>query len=257
MPFIRSIKRYFSTRRPLRAQYKSLLQASIPFYRYLDASQKSKLEKRISVLLDEKIFEGCGGLIITEEMKGVISAYAALLIMENASDYYSDLSVILVYPDDYVAPVYKVNTGGVVTEGSERRQGESWDSGSIVLSWNDIQATTLNGKNHHNLIIHEFAHQLDDQYGLSAGILMDGKPLNSDEWTAELSKIYRDLLDAVRFGRNDHPLDLYGATNPAECFAVVMEAFVESPRSLQNKYGRVYKMLADFFGFDPGRIWDF
>lgn len=254
MPFFRSIKRYFSARRPLQVQYKNLLQSSIPFYRYLDVSQKSKLEKRMCVLLDEKIFEGCGGLTITEEMKGVISAYAALLIMENASDYYSDLRAILVYPDDYVAPVYEVNPGGVITEGSERRQGESWDSGSIVLSWNDIRESTLDRSNQHNLVIHEFAHQLDDQYGLSSGISMHGKPLNSDEWTAELSKIYRDLLDAERFGRSDHPLDLYGATNPAECFAVFMEMFIESPVKLQVRYRNAYRLLSDFLKIDPARM---
>lgn len=211
----------------------------------------------MSVLMSEKIFEGCGGLTVTDEMKGVISAYAGLLIMEKPSDYYSDLRAILIYPDDYVAPVYQVEDGGVITEGSERRQGESWDSGSVVLSWSDIRDTTLNRDNDHNLIIHEFAHQLDDQYGLSSGITLKGKSLQADEWTEELAKIYRDLMDAERFGWSDHALDLYGATNPAECFAVTMEAFIESPRKLQISYGTAYRLLVEFFGFDPGRIWDF
>ncbi|WP_340105877.1 M90 family metallopeptidase [Rhodohalobacter sp. 8-1] len=257
MPFLRSLKRYFSIRRPLPAHYKDQLQTSISFYRYLNASQKSRLEKRMSVLLSEKIFEGCGGLTVTDEMKGVISAYAGLLIMEKPSDYYSDLRAILIYPDDYVAPVYQVEVGGVITEGSERRQGESWDSGSVVLSWSDIRESTLNRENNHNLIIHEFAHQLDDQYGLSAGITLQGKPLQTDDWTGELAKIYRDLIEADRFRRREHPLDLYGATNPAECFAVTLEAFIESPRKLQSAYGAAYRLLADFFGYDPGRIWDF
>lgn len=257
MPFIRTIKRYFSARKPLPQHYKDQLQTSIPFYRYLNASQKSSLESRMSVLLDEKIFEGCGGLSVTDEMKGVISAYAGLLIMEKPSDYYSDLGAILIYPDDYVAPVYRRHDGGVVSEGSERRHGESWDSGSIVLSWNHIRKSVLKIENTHNLVVHEFAHQLDDQYGLSAGITLKGKSLQNDEWTRELARIYRDLKDAERFSRSDHPLDLYGATNPAECFAVTLEAFIESPRKLQQAYGPAYRMLADFFGFDPGRIWDF
>jgi len=257
MPFLRSLKRYFSARRPLQGYYKDQLKTSIPFYRYLNASQKSKLETRMAVLLAEKLFEGCGGLTVTDEMKGVISAYSGLLIMEKPSNYYSELSAILVYPDDYVAPVYQMQDGGVITEGSERRQGESWDSGSIVLSWNDILESTLSRESSHNLIIHEFAHQLDDQYGMSAGIALNGKPLQSDEWTNELAKIYRALMDAERFGRTDHPLDLYGATNPAECFAVTLEAFIESPRKLQTAYSTAYRMLADFFGFDPGRIWGF
>lgn len=257
MPFIRSIKRYFTSRRPLQAHYKDQLKTSISFYRYLNRSQKDSLETRMGVLLDEKIFEGCGGLVVTDQMKGVISAYAGLLIMEKPSDYYSDLRAILIYPNDYVAPVYQMGDGGVITEGSERRQGESWDSGSIVLSWSDICETTLDNSNAYNLVIHEFAHQLDDQYGLSSGISLGGKPIQTDQWTVELAKIYRDLIDAKRFKRTDHPLDLYGATNPAECFAVTLEAFIESPRRLQAAYGEAYRLLADFFGYDPGRIWDF
>ena len=101
MPFIRSIKRYFSAQKPLPAHFKEQLQTSISFYRYLNASQKGRLETRMSVLLAEKIFEGCGGLQVTDEMKGVIAAYAGLLIMEQTSDYYSDLRAILIYPDDY------------------------------------------------------------------------------------------------------------------------------------------------------------
>ena len=120
MPFIRSVKRYFSARRPLESHFKDQLATGIPFYRYLNKSQKEKLETRMSVLLGEKIFEGCGGLSITDEIRGVITAYAGLLIMESPSDYYSDLRAILVYPDNYVAPVYRMHAGGVVSEGSER-----------------------------------------------------------------------------------------------------------------------------------------
>ena len=254
MPFIRSVKRYFSVRRPLELHFKDQLATGIPFYRYLNKSQKEKLETRMSVLLGEKIFEGCGGLSITDEIRGVITAYAGLLIMESPSDYYSDLRAILVYPDNYVAPVYRMHAGGVVSEGSERRQGESWDSGSIVLSWNDIRNSALNKENGHNLIVHEFAHQLDNQYGLSGGITLEGKPLQTDEWTHELAKTYRSLLKHDRLGREDDLLDIYGATNPAECFAVVMEAFIESPGDLAIKYSRLYRMLADFFKIDPARF---
>ena len=257
MPFIRSIKRYFYARQPLPKQFKDQLYSDVSFYRYLNKSQKEKLETSMTVLLKEKIFEGCGGLTVTDKMKGVITAYAGLLIMEKPSDYYSDLRAILVYPDDYVAPVYEMHDGGVVSEGSERRKGESWDSGSIVLSWGDIKDSALNRENGYNLIVHEFAHQLDDQYGLSSGITLNGEAVDTDQWTSELAKIYRDLLDADRFGRSDHVLDLYGATNPAECFAVTLEAFIESPRKLQMKYGAAYSMLSNFFDFDPGRIWDF
>jgi len=256
MPIFRFIKHYLSKKEEFPEHYRRLLSGKVRFFRYLKRDQQEKLIERMKVFMDEKIFEGCGDLELTDEMRVVISAYACLMILGEPSDYYPELQSILVYPDDYVAPVYEENPGGIVTEGNERRQGESWDTGSVVLSWSDILETTQSGSNNQNLVIHEFAHQLDLQYGLSASITIEGKVLNEgDEWTQELAKTYRELIKQVRFGRKDGVLDLYGATNPAECFAVVMEAFIESPRDLEIKYPRIYRMLSDFLGFDPARIW--
>lgn len=254
MPFFRTFKRYLAGRKTFPEPHQQILNQKVRIYWKLNSRRKELMQERMKIFMNEKIFEGCGGLDLTDEMRVVISAYACLLILEEPSDYYPDLQSILVYPDDYVAPVYEENPGGVVTEGNERRQGESWDTGSVVLSWSDIVDTAQSDRNNRNLIIHEFAHQLDLQYGLSAAINIEGKVLSEgDEWTEELARTYRELLKNVRFNRTDGVLDLYGATNPAECFAVVMEAFVESPRELEISYSKLYRMLADFFGFDPGR----
>lgn len=255
MPFLRAIRRLLSGRKAFPKKYKPLLQKKVRIYRKLSPHQKKLLQERMKIFLDEKIFEGCGGLILKDEMRVVISAYACLLILEEPSDYYPDLQAILVYPDDYVAPVYEEDDSGVVTEGNEMRKGESWDTGSVVLSWSDVVETTLSGKNNQNLVVHEFAHQLDLQYGLSAGINLRGEVLNGgDEWTERLAKTYRNLLKSAQFGRTRKGLDLYGATNPAECFAVVMETFIESPQTLQIHHRELYAMLRDFFKLDPARM---
>lgn len=254
MPLFRSIKRYFAGRKTFPEGFEQILKQKVRFYRKLNSRQKEQLRERMKIFMDEKIFEGCGGLSLTDEMKVVIAAYACFLILEEPSDYYPDLRSILVYPDDYVAPVYEENPDGVITEGNERRKGESWDSGSVVLSWADIKATTQSGENTQNLVVHEFAHQLDAQYGLSAGIAMNGNVSAGDKWTRELAKVYRDLVSAQRVNSYELPLDTYGANNPAECFAVLLEAFIESPRKLQIRYGEVYRHLVDFFRIDPGRL---
>jgi MtfA peptidase len=254
MPIFRTIKHYFAGRKAFPGEYEQFLYSKVRVWSRLNARRKELLKERMKIFMSEKIFEGCGGLKLTDEMRVVISAYACVLILEEPSDYYSGLQSILVYPDDYVAPVYEEDPGGVVTEGSERRQGESWDTGSVVLSWADIQQTTQSSSNNQNLVVHEFAHQLDHQYGLSAGITMKGDVQNrDDEWAAELAKAYRVLIKSARLGRREGVLDLYGATNPSECFAVVMEAFIESPRELEISYSRLYRMLSEFFSIDPAR----
>ncbi|CAN5464473.1 zinc-dependent peptidase [soil metagenome] len=254
MPFLRQLKRFLGGRRAFPAEMEKLLYQKVRIYRQLNSRRKQLVQERLKVFMNEKIFEGCGGLTLNDEMRVVISAYACVLILEESADYYPGLQSILVYPDDYVAPVYEENPGGVVTEGSERRQGESWDTGSVVLSWADILDTTQSSDNNQNLVVHEFAHQLDLQYGLSTAINIDGRVLNEgDEWTEELAKTYRELIKNARFGRKDGVLDLYGATNPAECFAVLMEAFIESPRDLETSYPKIYRMLTEFFRINPGR----
>ena len=254
MPIVKTLKRYFAGRKSFPDDYERILYNRVRVWSRLNSQRKRLLKERMKIFMSEKIFEECGGLRLTTEMKVVISAYACVLILEEPSDYYPGLQSILVYPDDYIAPVYEHNPGGIITEGNERRQGESWESGNVVLSWADIERTTLSGKNNQNLVVHEFAHQLDMQYGLSGGITLEGEVLKGgDEWTMELAKTYRKLVDLERFGREDDLLDIYGAANPSECFAVIMEAFLESPRELSIKYSRLYRMLSDFFKLDPER----
>ena len=46
-------------------------------------------------------------------------------------------------------------------------------------------------------------------------------------------------------------LDTYGATNPAEFFAVATEAFFERPRALRARHPKLYTEFTRFFRQDP------
>lgn len=250
MPLIQYLRRQWIRSRPFSDEWLQVLQNKVPIYRCLTKSRQKKLQERIKIFMHEKLFEGCGGLTITTEIRLVIAAHACMLIIEEPSAHYPSLKSILVYPEDYMAPVYEVDTGGVVTEGWESRSGESWNPGNIVLSWNDIRKDLQEAWSGNNLIYHEFAHQLDYQYGLSAGIEPDGHTQQDDEWTIELARTYRTLRQKAHRGQHDL-LDLYGATNPAECFAVVTECFLQQPAALQQQYSVLYRHLVEFYGFDP------
>ena len=237
-------------RKPFPKNWQKVLNNQVSFYRQLPDPAKEKLHRRMQVFLDEKIFEGCGGFTVTEKHRVIIAAYACMLILEEESGYYPSLKSILVYPKDYMAPVYEQDAGGVVTEGWESRSGESWNPGNIVLSWSDIRNDLQNPRDGNNLIYHEFAHQLDYQYGLSAGIDPYGQTDSEDEWTIELARTYRGLLRKAKRGKRD-VLDLYGATAPAECFAVATESFIEKPKALKQNYPELYNHLKSFYGYDP------
>lgn len=250
MPLFRYLKRQWIQRRHFPAGWERVLSSRVPVFRNLPEPTRVKLRRRMLVFLDEKLFEGCGGLTVTDEHRVVIAAHACLLIVEEASDYYAGLTSILLYPKDYLAPVYEQDPGGVVTEGWESRSGESWNPGNIVLSWDDIRRDLLHPHDGKNLIYHEFAHQLDYRYGLSADIGMDGETDSEDPWTQMLADTYQRLRGKAR-RRQPDLLDHYGATNPAECFAVATECFLEQPEAMRQEYPELYGHFASFYGFDP------
>lgn len=251
MPLYQFFRRQWVIRRSFPDKWKKVLKGRVPVFRRLPEDLQDKLKQRMAVFLDEKLFEGCGGLDLTEEMRVIIAAHACMLILEEPSDYYPSLQSVLVYPDDYMGAVYDVDAGGVVTEGWEPRSGESWHPGNIVLSWSDSLQGVRDPSDGRNLIYHEFAHQLDYRYGLSAGISIEGETDADDEWTQALAKGYRLLLHNTKRGHK-MLLDPYGAENPAEFFAVLIECFLEQPGKLQREHSQLYHLLCEFFKYDPG-----
>ena len=248
---LRYFIRKWITGRPLTDSQERILRQKVPVYNTLPARYKDVLRNRIKVLLHEKYFEGCGGLGLTEEMRVVIAAYASILILEEKADYYGDLQSILVYPDDYVAPVSYQTEDGFIEEGYESRKGEYWQAGVIVLSWGDIEAQLYGEERRsgQNLIYHEFSHFLDDRYGLTAGIDQNGDTLRDDEWTIIVAKAYRNL----RFTGKHSFLDKYGAESPAEFFSVATELFFERPEKLLQENKDLYKLMQNFYRLDPIR----
>ncbi|MCG2587373.1 zinc-dependent peptidase [Rhodohalobacter sulfatireducens] len=251
MPIFRYLKRKWLLYRSFPESWQGILDRSVPYYGQLPEGLKKTLRNHVVIFLDEKLFEGCNGLEMTEEKKVIISAYACILLLGEPAGYYPDLQSILVYPDDYLAPVREEGEGGIVSEGTQARKGESWDLGSIVLSWDDIRENIENQSSGQNLVFHEFAHQLDEYYGLTAGIGEYGEIYRDDEWTHILAAAYRTLQRKSR-SRTQCVLDPYGATDPAELFSVATEAFFLKPRKLSGEFPKLYDVLKSFYNLDPG-----
>jgi Mlc titration factor MtfA (ptsG expression regulator) len=104
----------------------------------------------------------------------------------------------------------------------------------------------------HNVVLHEFAHALDAEAG---GV--DGAPLLADRsmytaWARVLGAEYQRLIRDLQLNSRG-VLDPYGATNPAEFFAVTTEAFFERPHALKAQHPELYGQLAAFYRQDPAR----
>ncbi len=204
------------------------------------------------VLAFEKNFEACGSLEeVTEEMRALICTQAALLIVRLPKHrFYPELKSILVYPTAF-------RDGGHrrfgLREEADRGAvlGQSWETGSIILSWESTLAGARNADDGMNVTFHEFAHQLDQINGT------DGVPILSSrkayrQWAKVFERNYEDLVEDVNDGKGPEPLiDPYGATNPAEFFAVATETFFEEAEELAEEHPDLYEQLKNFYRLDP------
>ena len=238
----------------LPSEYLEILEKYVAMYSILPENLKKELHGRIAIFLDEKEFEGCGGLEITDRVKVTIAAFACILLLNKKFDYYPSLNSILVYPDAYIASNFKSSLGGVqVVQKESARLGESWTHGNLVLSWQQIENEASDIHRHQNVILHEFAHQLDQLDGYA-----DGTPPLPDigiypEWRDIMAKEYKQLCDEAEHAVRD-VIDWYGATNPAEFFAVTTESFFCDPIALRKAHGKLYELFIEFYQLDPS-IW--
>jgi Mlc titration factor MtfA (ptsG expression regulator) len=238
--------------RPFPPQWQAILEQNFTLYPHLPSNLRAQLHQLINVFMAEKTFEGCGGLEITEEMEVSIAAQACLLLLNRElTDVYPDLHTILVYPNAYVAESPRLFAGQVIREPSARA-GESWTRGEVVLAWDHVEHGAHAMDDGHNVVMHEFAHQLDQEDGRADGAPRLRKGQSYAAWARILSADYEQLCKEVRNHVED-VMDAYGATNPAEFFAVATETFFEKPKLLKKKHPGLYRELSEYYGVDPGQ----
>jgi len=221
----------------------------VPYVSKLSPEDRAELEGHVQVFLAEKKFEGCGGLELDDEIRVTIAAQACLLLLHRDTDYFPDLEVILVYPHTYVAKTSTRFGGGLAVDDQQARLGQS-ASGVVVLAWDAVRRGATDVHDGHNVTLHEFAHQLDQEDGVADGAPVLGKRAMYTAWARVLGAEFTQLVDDVdKHRRSD--IDEYGATNPAEFFAVVTEMFFEKPVALQHRHPALYEQLSLFYRQDP------
>ncbi len=244
-------------RRRLRAQpfpkdWLATVESNVPFFRRLSASDQAELLGNIQVFLAEKRFEGCGGLELTDEIRVTIAAQACLLLLHRKTGYFPRLLTILVYPSTYSVEEKRPVEGPVWEEGRMTRLGETGRTlGSMVLSWDATKSGAGDPSNGKNVVFHEFAHQLDyENYAADGvpGLVTREQQLS---WREVMRTEFASLRAADETGIPTL-LDTYGATNPAEFFAVSTEAFFERPCALRARHPKLYAELQRYFRQDPG-----
>jgi Mlc titration factor MtfA (ptsG expression regulator) len=239
--------------RPLSSAQLAIIERNVVQYRGMPAAMREQLQGLVKRFLHEKTFVGCAGLELTEEMRVTIAAQACLLLLNRSTEVYPGLHAVLVYPGAFLVPRKQVDAGGVVTETRQDLLGESWGDGRVILSWDHVRRAGHDPEGAQNVVLHEFAHQLDSESGSTNGAPILGSAERYKRWSETLARDFALLQRDTYWGQRD-VLDPYGASSPAEFFAVATESFFEQPHALAARHPDLYAEFEAYYRVDP-RAW--
>jgi MtfA peptidase len=238
---------------PFPRHYARILRRNVPVFSKLPTDLQLQLKRLIQQFLLQKKFVGCNGLEITDEIKVTIAGKACLLLLNRPTEVYPALSFVLVYPSAFIVPHKKISAGGLVTDHEQTLLGQSWSDDRVILAWDHVLRDNNEAEPGHDVVLHEFAHQLDSESGSVNGAPVMLSKARYTRWSTVLSHEFALLQEAVQH-QHQGVIDHYGAGNPAEFFAVVTEAFFEKSVALANEHPALFAVFKEYYCVDP-REW--
>jgi Mlc titration factor MtfA (ptsG expression regulator) len=224
-------------RLPFPEAWRALLKRRLPILARLTPEQRALHERHVQDFFNEIRFIGCNGFEVTEDMRVLVAGMACLLILRPDAVLFRGLSTVLLYPTAFWVRHQEPDEFGLVSDEPQLQIGESWNGQRVVLSWEDVEAA-LDG-DPVNVVVHEFAHQLDDESPGSPGA---PKLADYGEW----SRVMQAEFDRLKH-RASPVLDDYGLEGPTEFFAVATEAFFQNGRALRRHHRPLYLLLRDYY----------
>lgn len=246
-PWLTERRRARLRARPFPTAWRRILRHRVPLVARLPLELQLRLKGLVQVFIAEKPFVGCQGQAITDEVRVTIAAHACLLLLGHARpDCYPRLRQVLVYPAAFVVDRDRPLGDGLVRQERRTLSGESWTEGQVILSWPEVVAGSADPSDGRNVALHEFAHQIDQDTGVA-----DGRPWRPSRalrrrWSAVMGSAFERLR-----AEPSTVIDAYGASDPAEFFAVVTEVFFERPQALAAEAPAVYRELAELYRVHP------
>lgn len=244
----RQIKIYYIKKKFFNSKEKNIMNTvfhkNFLFFQHLEDNFKEKLLTDSYIISELVDIDGVK-IEITDEIKYTIFGLAGLLILgDEHPDYFPSLNSVIVYPKMYISDQRGQN--------KSVNLGESWNFGVVVLSWCDVISGAQNFSDGHNVALHEFAHQLDQQTGQADGIPAN---LNTDyyTWKNIFDREYNNLIEEMKNAEYDS-IDFYGTTNKAEFFAVSTETFFEKSQLMKSEHPELYNLLVRYYKIDPIKV---
>lgn len=253
-PWLKRRRRARIAQQPFPPAWRRILRRRVPYLQRLPADLQLLLKQRMQVFLAEKPIIGCAGLVVTDEMRVTIAAQACLPLLGVPRNFYPELKQVLLYPGAFVVDRPHTGAAGVQMEQRRALAGESWAQGQVLLSWQDVINGAADPDDGHNVVIHEFAHQLDQAKGFANGAPLLTSRAAYQRWSRVMQHEFDDLRG--RLARSESSLiDAYGATDPAEFFAVASEVFFERGAEMAQHHPALYEQLSRYYRLNPLSWW--
>jgi len=232
----RPVRRMRLAQQPIPPAWREVLFGGVRFYRGLDLKGRERFERNVRYFLAEQRIEGVEGVEITDEIRLLIAAAAAVLVHGQPEWELPRRHTILVYPGGFDEKFRCTRHGPFL--------GQMHGQGPIVLS-REALLEGWRAPGGDNVALHEFAHLLDMRCARATGIPRMLNPVAAGAW---LGLIHREMM---KVAEHRSMLRAYAAENEAELFAVAVEHFFERPVELKERHPELYKALSQFFNQDP------
>ncbi|GMN05518.1 zinc-dependent peptidase [Croceitalea sp. MTPC5] len=229
---------------PFPEHWHGLLLDNVLYYRNLSKERQTVFQQRMMQFLSEVYIDGVQ-LELQELDKILIAASAVIPVFGFEEWHYTNLSGILLYPDNFNEDLQfsskdKLrNIGGIVGNGRFEKQ--------MILSKKALYHGFKNQSDKNNTGIHEFVHLIDKLDDFTDGI---PERLLEHQYTIPWLKLIHKEMEAINANKSD--IRNYGGTNEVEFFAVAAEYFFERPDLFKRKHPELYKMLVECFRQEPG-----
>lgn len=239
--------------RPFPEEWTAILRENVAHYALLSDAERERLQQLVLVFVEEKNWEGAGGLELDDEIRVTIAGQACLLLLGRDHSLYDDVESIVVYPSTMRAPERQrsfFDSSVAPVEPRSDLLGEAHRGGPVLLAWDAVKRGARDPKDGRNVVIHELAHKIDMLDAHADGTPPLPSRAARRTWAEVAAPVFLELRGRSERGQKTF-LDAYGATNEAEFFAVATEQFFEQPVRFRREHPELYELLREYYGQDP------
>jgi len=240
----------FLRRRPaatLPADWVEIVERNVAHWALLDDGERARLGELMEALVEGKRWEAANGFALTDEIRTVIAAQAALLILGLDFSWYRAVQAIVVHPSTVLSHEPRPGPAGTMEDGPFALLGLADSNyGPVLIAWDEARANARHPERGHDVVLHEFAHKLD----MLDNVINGTPPLHRREDGPDWHDVCTRELALLRAG-DGWPLRDYGGADPGEFFAVATEAFFDVPLELEAAKPELYRVLRSFYRQAP------